>query len=149
MKLLALDLAAKTGWAVIDDGDLIDSGVLRLRGDLSERACAFGRWLCLTLRDRCITHVAYEDPHVRYASAAASGYTLRAVVWLVCDAARVPKAGASAAEVKQHATGRGNSGKAAMIAAARERWSIEPEDDNEADALCVAAWALDSVDWGE
>ena len=42
--------------------------------------------------------------------------------------------------IKKHATGTGNAGKAEMIAA-RVR-GFNPQDDNEADALALLAWAV-------
>jgi len=47
--------------------------------------------------------------------------------------------------IKKHATGKGNAGKAAMIAAARAR-GFDPQDDNEADALALLAWATAQED---
>ena len=47
--------------------------------------------------------------------------------------------------IKKHATGKGNAGKAAMIAAARAR-GFAPQDDNEADALALLAWAVAQED---
>jgi hypothetical protein len=45
--------------------------------------------------------------------------------------------------VKKHATGSGNAGKPAMIAAARAR-GFNLTDDNEADALAILLWALET-----
>ena len=41
------------------------------------------------------------------------------------------------------ATGKGNADKQAMIAAVRER-GFEPADDNEADAIAILLWALET-----
>ena len=46
------------------------------------------------------------------------------------------------ATIKKHATGKGNAGKDAVIAAMRAA-GFKPSDDNEADALALLAWALD------
>jgi len=53
--------------------------------------------------------------------------------------------------LKKHATGDGRSKKPAMRAAALRRWpNAVWEDtltgDDEADALCVLAWAIDELD---
>ena len=45
--------------------------------------------------------------------------------------------------MKRHATGKGNAGKQAMIAAARAR-GFHPTDDNEADAIAILLWALET-----
>jgi len=43
--------------------------------------------------------------------------------------------------IKRHATGRGNAGKAEVIAAMKAR-GYTVRDDNEADALALLHWAL-------
>jgi len=55
-----------------------------------------------------------------------------------CDDRVINYRGYSPSEIKTHATGRGNSAKTDIIAAARERWD-NIHDDNHADAL----WLLD------
>ena len=45
--------------------------------------------------------------------------------------------------IKRFATGKGNADKAAMIAAVRGR-GFEPADDNEADAIAILLWALET-----
>jgi len=49
----------------------------------------------------------------------------------------------SAVSSKRHATGKGNAPKAAMIAAARAR-GFSPADDNEADAIAILHWAIET-----
>ncbi|MCO5166610.1 MAG: hypothetical protein M9894_09620 [Planctomycetes bacterium] len=49
------------------------------------------------------------------------------------------------AEVKKHATGRGNASKADMVEAARQRWRIAVDDHNQGDALCLLAWTLEEI----
>jgi len=46
-------------------------------------------------------------------------------------------------EVRRHATGKGNANKDAMITAARAR-GFSPADDNEADAIAILHWAIES-----
>ena len=55
----------------------------------------------------------------------------------------VPYQGVAVGTIKRHATGKGNADKQAMMAAARAR-SFRPSDDNEADALAILHWALDT-----
>ena len=45
--------------------------------------------------------------------------------------------------IKLHVTGKGNADKQAMMAAVRAR-GFRPADDNEADALAILLWALDT-----
>jgi Holliday junction resolvasome RuvABC endonuclease subunit len=44
---------------------------------------------------------------------------------------------------KRHACGKGNADKQAVIAAMRAR-GFEPADDNEADAIAILLWALET-----
>ena len=43
----------------------------------------------------------------------------------------------------KHAAGKGNADKVSMIAAARAR-GYSPADDNEADAIAILRWALET-----
>ena len=45
--------------------------------------------------------------------------------------------------IKRHVTGQGNADKQAVIAAVRAR-GFAPADDNEADALAILLWAIDT-----
>jgi Holliday junction resolvasome RuvABC endonuclease subunit len=45
--------------------------------------------------------------------------------------------------IKRHVTGRGNADKVAMVAAVRAR-GFKPADDNEADALALLLWAIET-----
>jgi Holliday junction resolvasome RuvABC endonuclease subunit len=55
----------------------------------------------------------------------------------------VPYAGVPVGTIKRHATGKGNANKDAMMAAARAR-GFSPADDNEADAIAILLWALET-----
>ena len=45
--------------------------------------------------------------------------------------------------IKRFITGRGNADKAAVMSAVRER-GYSPADDNEADAIAILLWALET-----
>ena len=55
----------------------------------------------------------------------------------------VPYEGVPVGTIKRFATGKGNANKDAMIAAARAR-GFSPADDNEADAIAILFWALET-----
>ena len=55
----------------------------------------------------------------------------------------VPYQGVPVGTIKRHATGKGNAAKEAMIAAARAR-GYNPADDNEADAIAILHWAIET-----
>ena len=55
----------------------------------------------------------------------------------------IPYEGVPVGTIKRHATGKGNANKAAMIAAAKAR-GFSPADDNEADAIAILHWAIET-----
>jgi Holliday junction resolvasome RuvABC endonuclease subunit len=55
----------------------------------------------------------------------------------------IPSSGTPVGTIKRHATGKGNADKAAMIAAVRAR-GFNPADDNEADAIAILLWAIET-----
>ena len=58
-----------------------------------------------------------------------------------CAACRTQ--GVPVGTIKRHCGGKGNARKQAMIAAARAR-GFAPADDNEADAIAILLWALET-----
>ena len=60
-----------------------------------------------------------------------------------CEHHDIPYSGVPVGTIKRHATGKGNAPKEAMIAAARGR-GFSPVDDNEADAIAILLWALET-----
>ena len=59
------------------------------------------------------------------------------------EAGGIPYQGVPVGTIKRHATGKGNAPKPAMIAAIRSR-GFAPADDNEADAIAILLWALET-----
>jgi Holliday junction resolvasome RuvABC endonuclease subunit len=45
--------------------------------------------------------------------------------------------------IKRHATGKGNAGKDEVIASVRAK-GFKPTDDNEADAIAILLWAIET-----
>jgi len=62
-----------------------------------------------------------------------------AVLEMYCVLKQIPLVGLEVASIKQHATGKGNADKEAMLEAARNEFGYDGDNDNEADAL----WILD------
>ena len=60
-----------------------------------------------------------------------------------CEHHGIPYEGVPVGTIKRFATGKGNADKAAMIAAIRAR-GFDPADDNEADALAILLWAIET-----
>ena len=55
----------------------------------------------------------------------------------------VPYEGVPVGTIKRHAAGNGNADKSAMVAAVRAR-GFSPADDNEADAIALLLWAIET-----
>ena len=83
--------------------------------------------------------------HRRHAGTDAShvsgGFLATLTSW--CEEHEVPYEGVPVGTLKRYATGRGNADKAKMIEAIRARGYL-PADDNEADAIAILLWALET-----
>ena len=60
-----------------------------------------------------------------------------------CEHHCIAYQGVPVGTTKRHATGKGNADKAAMIDAARAK-GFSPADDNEADAIAILLWAIET-----
>lgn len=137
--ILALDIATKTGWACD-----VDSGVIDLTPKRGESAGMKTIRFNSRLREMIDlikpTVIAYERPAGQHASSVIDAAKLIGVLEVVAHGKGIELSPYSASQIKKHATGKGNSGKPAMIAAAEDKWpDTKIIDDNHADAL----WLLD------
>jgi len=147
--ILALDLGTQTGWALLDREGSINSGSETFKPQRFEgggmRYLRFKRWL--TEIKQCgdgIDAVYFEEVrrHIGVDAAHAyGGFMATLTAW--CEHHAIPYQGVPVGTIKKHATGRGNAGKAEMIAAVIARGHI-PTDDNEADALALLHWAIET-----
>ncbi len=80
-------------------------------------------------------HVGVDAAH------AYGGFLATLTAW--CEHHGIPYQGVPVGTIKKHVTGKGNAGKGEVIAAIRARGHA-PADDNEADALALLAWAIDT-----
>ena len=147
--ILALDLGTSTGWAIRGHDGLITSGTVSLRTGRFDgggmRYLRFTNWL--TEIDRLsgpIAAIHFEEVRRHVGTDAAHVFGgLLATLTSWAELRGIPYGGAPVGTVKKHATGKGNADKAAMIAAARAR-GFSPADDNEADAIAILLWAIDT-----
>ena len=154
MNILALDLATRTGWAIVRDGKVFESGVWDFSKDYQGDGRHYGhlfRALWYKLDQWCTagTFIAYELAHHRAGPATRISVGMNATVLLF--AARREMAAPRAvhtATLKKWATGSGRADKGAMIAWAASKLGRQPEDDNEADAVAVGLWAAGEYDTG-
>jgi len=143
--VLALDLGTRCGWAYWAPPFVRpDSGVQVFdlaRGESpGMRYVRFSRWL-QELFDWDVWLVVYERPHLRGGYAAGLLTGLECLVQTHAAVREIEYYPVHSATLKKWAAGHGRAGKEQMIEAARRLWAIEPEDDNEADALCLLGYA--------
>lgn len=149
MKILALDCATRTGWAVLMDG-AVESGVqvfdVRRGESRGMRFLRFRAWLNQMLDQVKPEVLIFEQAHHRGGAATEVGVGLATrVMELACER-EIEYQTVHTGTLKKFATGKGNAGKPAMIAAAKERFPTQVvEDDNQADALLILAWAMNEL----
>jgi Holliday junction resolvasome RuvABC endonuclease subunit len=143
MKVLALDLATKTGWAhscgasgVYDLSIRRDESsgmrLIRLNSKLNHIRDEIGIDLLIFEAAR------HNGPGMQGALVVHA--ELQGTVKLWCELNKVAFRGYSPSEIKKHATGKGNANKEKMVVAAEAKWpNVEIIDDNQADAM----WLLD------
>ena len=147
--ILALDLGTTTGWAPRSHDGLTTSGTVSFRPGRFDgggmRYLRFTNWL--TEIDRLPGPVAaiwFEEVRRHVGTDAAHVYGgLMATLTAWAELRGIPYEGVPVGTIKRHATGKGNADKEAMIAAARAR-GFSPADDNEADAIAIPHWAIET-----
>lgn len=155
--ILAIDPGAKTGWAVATSRGPMTSGTENLTAKRHQgggmRFIKFTRLLERLTREYPITEIYYEEVRHHAAVLAAHSYGgYQATLQAFCDNPDnpTPYQSVPVGTIKKHATGKGNAGKPAMIAAAIAKgWLPEDsKDDDQADALWIADYAANVLGAG-
>jgi Holliday junction resolvasome RuvABC endonuclease subunit len=147
--ILALDLGTTTGWALRDNDGHITSGSESFRPQRFEgggmRFLRFRRWISEVQESVSEIQFLYFEEVRRHAGVDAAhaygGFLATLTAW--CEHHRIPYQGVPVGTIKKHATGKGNASKGEMVASMRAR-GHQPADDNEADALALLAWAIET-----
>jgi hypothetical protein len=143
---LALDLGTCTGWALrTADGQTISGSESFKPGRFEGggmRYLRFKRWLTeLKGTTEGLGAVYFEEVR-RHAGVDAAhaygGFLATLTAW--CEHHQIPYSGVPVGTIKRHATGKGNAGKDAVIAA-MQALGHHPANDNEADALALLDFA--------
>lgn len=147
--LLALDLGTTTGWALrCADGTVLSDTVsfrpsrydgggvryLRFRAWLEQNAADAGD-IAAIYHEEIRRHLSTDSAHVY------GGLLATLTAW--CEQRGIAYQGVPVGTIKRHVTGKGNADKAAVMAGVRAR-GFDPSDDNEADALAILLWAIDT-----
>ena len=146
-RILALDLGTKTGWALREPSGVILHGVADFKPGRFDgggmRYLRFTRWLD-DLHGNGISALWFEEVRRHAGTSAAHVYGgLMATLTAWAELRGIPYEAVPVGTIKKHATGKGNANKDAMIAAAQER-GFDVTDDNEADALAILHWAIET-----
>lgn len=144
MKILAVDMATKSGWAVNASSGII-SGTENMKKKTTEsRGMVFIRfesWLEEMIKLHKPKLVVYERPHARGRAANEVLNGMLGFLTKLCEKHSIDYSDCPSTTLKKFATGVGNAGKDKMMEAFRERWGVDPIDDNEADARWLLVWA--------
>lgn len=147
--ILALDLGTTTGWALRGSDGNVTSGSESFRPQRFEgggmRFLRFKRWLTeLKAVADGIDALHFEEVRRHVSTDAAhvyGGFLATLTAW--CEHHQIPYQGVPVGTIKKHATGKGNAGKDEVVASVRARGHT-PGDDNEADALALLHWAIET-----
>lgn len=147
--LLALDLGTTTGWALRLADGMVHSGSVSFRGSRFDgggmRFLRFRGWLDSVRADAGGIEAIYFEEVRRHIGTDAAhlygGFLATLSAW--CEEHGIAYEGAPVGNIKRHATGKGNADKTLVIEAVRAR-GFDPEDDNEADALAILLWAVET-----
>ena len=147
--VLALDLGTTTGWALRPrNGNtahrFVSFKMQRFEGG-GMRYLRFKRWLTEMKTLAGDVHAVYFEEVRRHAGVDAAhvygGLMATLTAW--CEHHNIPYQGVPVGTIKKHATGKGNASKDEVIAAMRAL-GHPVTDDNEADALAILHWAIDT-----
>jgi Holliday junction resolvasome RuvABC endonuclease subunit len=147
MKILALDLGTKTGWALgwpaavsgtwVNKAGRYDGGgmrYLRFRAWLTEVKSQAGG-LDAVYFEEVRNHAAVDAAHVY------GGFLAHLTAWCEEQVPKVPYQGVPVGTIKKHATGKGNASKDQMVKWAEAHLGRPVVDDNEADAVAILGYA--------
>jgi Holliday junction resolvasome RuvABC endonuclease subunit len=147
--ILALDLGTTTGWALRTRSGVILSGSRGFRPHRFEgggmRYLRFVAWLDSVHEHAGRIDAVHFEEVRRHAGTDAAhvfgGFLASLTAW--CEGREIPYEGVPVGTIKRFAAGRGNADKQAVIAAIRAR-GFDPSDDNEADAIALLLWAIET-----
>jgi Holliday junction resolvasome RuvABC endonuclease subunit len=146
--VLALDLGTITGWAIQNRGR-IDSGTISFRPGRYDgggmRYLRFRSWLDeLVTNAPALSAVHFEEVRRHVGTDAAHIYGgLLATLTAWCEQRGIAYQGVPVGTIKRFIAGKGNADKQAVIRAVQSR-GYRPADDNEADAIAILLWAIET-----
>lgn len=162
MRILALDQATTTGYAIVEDnGRIIDSGIWELADkkrtgeSRGMRYIRFEGHLKRVIPAWDISVICHEQTLLRGGAPTEIANGLKALILKAAAEHGIDVTCVHTSELKKWATGSGKAEKPAMIKAATAFMSEQnqregickasPIDDNEADAVLIGLWAASTI----
>lgn len=145
MRILALDLARSTGWAVGDQKTII-SGTRRFNeADFGDLAVNYKLWLEGLIDEHKPDLVAYESPVVKHPHAAKILVGLSWLVIIVCKEHNIPYLSVPNTSVKKFFCGKiyGKTTKPYPGIVEARRRGFDPQTTDEADAIAILLYIRD------
>ena len=140
MKILSLDIASTTGWAM--DTQIYGTWDFKTKKDesMGMKLIRFKSKLKEVHSLDPLDIIIYERPAGKHANSIIHQAKLIAILEQFCEENNIEYRAFSASEIKKFATGKGNANKQAMIDTAKSKYGYTGNDDNEADAIHM--WKL-------
>ena len=137
MKVLSLDIASTTGWAI--DTKVYGTWDFKTKKDesMGMKLIRFRSKLKEVHELEPLDIVIYERPAGQHANSIIHQAKLIAILEEFCEENNIEYRAFSASEIKKFATGKGNANKQEMIDAAKTKYGYTGSDDNEADAILM------------
>lgn len=156
MRVLGIDCGLSTGWAIVEDGKVVESGVEDFR---PKRGSSNGvlfleyrRWLSQMVQPkrpgekRHHDLIVYELSHMRGGAATELQINMTGRVQEIAAGMNTEFVAVHSGTLKKETIGKGNASKDEM-----KKWSEQflgraPEDDNEADAVALATYGCNKYE---
>jgi Holliday junction resolvasome RuvABC endonuclease subunit len=139
LKILALDPATHCGYAISKALYGVWNLTPKRDESIGMRLIRFRAKMNEILQSEQINLVVFERPGGQNSGALIVQSEIQGQIKVICEDHNINYRGYSSQEIKKFATGKGNSAKPKMIAAAKEKLNYTGDNDNEADAL----WLLE------
>jgi len=146
--ILALDASSTTIGYCLYDGTVLDHGEIKLSGaDIADRCrLAFAQFNGLLALYPLPDVIAIESPVARFGSAVIAQARVSGALLCAASLKHILVVEVAPQLAKKALTGRGNADKAAMMAAARERYGVRGEHASDALGVALAARGMVEVE---
>ena len=147
--VLAVDLGTTTGWAMRLAASRVESGTVSFKPSRYDgggmRYLRFRAWLDdISAHATGLSAIYFEEVRRHIGTDAAHIYGgLLATLTSWCEQRHIAYQGVPVGTIKKFIAGKGNADKHAVMNAVRAR-GHQPADDNEADAIAILLWSIET-----